>query len=232
MNLKNVKNSLALGVILGIVGVVASGVLAWFYGVTEPAIEVGRIRKTNQALAMVLPAFENDIASNAIEFDGVKFYGALSGGKLIAVAAEAAVQSGYAGEISGLVGLSDSGAVLELKGGRSAVLITGQQETPGLGVNVCNRQNVKTLAGILRGEKAEPGVLPGNAVLDSFAGKGVDSLEALRTQAQEQGVEFIACQMSMDVMGIHREELLDGVTIGGVATYMERADQANVNLFI
>ena len=62
--------------------------------------------------------------------------------------------------------------------------------------------------------------------------KGVDSLEALRTQAQEQGVEFIACQMSMDVMGIHREELLDGVTIGGVATYMERADQANVNLFI
>ena len=62
--------------------------------------------------------------------------------------------------------------------------------------------------------------------------KGVDSLEALRTQAQEQGVEFIACQMSMDVMGIHREELLDEVTIGGVATYMERADQANVNLFI
>lgn len=62
--------------------------------------------------------------------------------------------------------------------------------------------------------------------------KGVDSLETLRDQAQQQGVEFIACQMSMDVMGISREELLDGVTIGGVATYMERADQANVNLFI
>ena len=62
--------------------------------------------------------------------------------------------------------------------------------------------------------------------------KGVDSLETLRAQAQQQGVEFIACQMSMDVMGISREELLDGVTIGGVATYMERADQANVNLFI
>ena len=62
--------------------------------------------------------------------------------------------------------------------------------------------------------------------------KGVDSLESLRAQALEQGVEFIACQMSMDMMGIHREELLDEVTIGGVATYMERADQANVNLFI
>lgn len=62
--------------------------------------------------------------------------------------------------------------------------------------------------------------------------KGVDSLESLRAQALAQGVEFIACQMSMDMMGISREELLDEVTIGGVATYMERADKANVNLFI
>ena len=62
--------------------------------------------------------------------------------------------------------------------------------------------------------------------------KGIDSLEALRSQALAQGVEFIACQMSMDMMGIRREELLDDVTIGGVATYMERADKANVNLFI
>ena len=52
--------------------------------------------------------------------------------------------------------------------------------------------------------------------------KGVDSLESLRSQALAQGVEFIACQMSMDMMGIQHEELLDEVTIGGVATYMER----------
>lgn len=62
--------------------------------------------------------------------------------------------------------------------------------------------------------------------------KGVDSLETLRQQAIDNGVEFIACQMSMDVMGVKREELLDNVTIGGVASYMERAEQANVNLFI
>ena len=62
--------------------------------------------------------------------------------------------------------------------------------------------------------------------------RGVDSLESLRSQALAQGVEFIACQMSMDVMGIKREELLDEATIGGVATYMERAEAANVNLFI
>lgn len=62
--------------------------------------------------------------------------------------------------------------------------------------------------------------------------KGVDSLEQLRAQAIANGVEFIACQMSMDVMGVKREELLDNVTVGGVATYMERAEQANLNLFI
>jgi len=62
--------------------------------------------------------------------------------------------------------------------------------------------------------------------------KGIDSLESLRRQALDSGVEFIACQMSMDVMGVKREELLDEVTVGGVATYMERAERANVNLFV
>lgn len=62
--------------------------------------------------------------------------------------------------------------------------------------------------------------------------KGIDSLEELRQQAIDSGVEFIACQMSMDVMGVRREELLDNVTVGGVATYMERAEEANINLFI
>jgi len=62
--------------------------------------------------------------------------------------------------------------------------------------------------------------------------KGIASLETLRQQALDSGVEFIACQMSMDVMGVKREELMDEVTVGGVATYMERAEDANVNLFI
>ena len=62
--------------------------------------------------------------------------------------------------------------------------------------------------------------------------KNIDSLEQLRDSAIRNGVEFIACQMSMDVMGVKREELLDNVTIGGVATYMNRTDSANLNLFI
>ena len=62
--------------------------------------------------------------------------------------------------------------------------------------------------------------------------RGVESLENLRQQALDSGVEFIACQMSMDVMGIKREELIDEVSVGGVATYMERAEKSGVNLFI
>lgn len=62
--------------------------------------------------------------------------------------------------------------------------------------------------------------------------RNIDSLETLRDMALANGVEFIACQMSMDVMGVAKEELLDGVTIGGVATYMNRAENANLNLFI
>ena len=62
--------------------------------------------------------------------------------------------------------------------------------------------------------------------------KRIDSLEQMMRQAVDNGVEMIACTMSMDVMGIRREELLDNVTLGGVAAYLEQAEQANVNLFI
>ncbi|MDD2278196.1 MAG: FAD-dependent oxidoreductase [Bacteroidales bacterium] len=62
--------------------------------------------------------------------------------------------------------------------------------------------------------------------------KKIESLESLMQQAHESGVEFIACTMSMDVMGVKKEELNDYVTFGGVAAYLDRAEDANVNLFI
>ncbi|NBC04264.1 MAG: CoA-disulfide reductase [Bacteroidetes bacterium] len=62
--------------------------------------------------------------------------------------------------------------------------------------------------------------------------KGVDSLESMMQSAIDNGVEMIACQMSMDIMGIKKEELMDEVRIGGVATYMGEAEQSNVNLFV
>ena len=62
--------------------------------------------------------------------------------------------------------------------------------------------------------------------------KNVDQLETTFQNALEAGVRLIACQMSMDIMGISAEELMDGVELGGVATYMEAASQSGINLFI
>ncbi|MDO5302042.1 MAG: FAD-dependent oxidoreductase [Tissierellia bacterium] len=62
--------------------------------------------------------------------------------------------------------------------------------------------------------------------------KGVDSLEALIQQAIDAGVELTACQMTMDIMGLTQEELIDGVKIGGVATMLADNDKSNMNLFI
>lgn len=62
--------------------------------------------------------------------------------------------------------------------------------------------------------------------------KNIDSLEALIKKAMDNGVKMIACTMSMDVMGITKEELIDGVEYAGVGTYLGDAEESNVNLFI
>jgi NADPH-dependent 2,4-dienoyl-CoA reductase/sulfur reductase-like enzyme/peroxiredoxin family protein/TusA-related sulfurtransferase/rhodanese-related sulfurtransferase len=62
--------------------------------------------------------------------------------------------------------------------------------------------------------------------------KNVDSLETLIRKAQEAGVNIIACTMSMDIMGIKEEELIDNIDYAGVGTYLGEADESNVNLFI
>ncbi len=62
--------------------------------------------------------------------------------------------------------------------------------------------------------------------------KNVLSLPELIAAAKKAGVRLVACNMTMDLMGIKREELIDGVEEGGVAAYLDRAGSANVNLFI
>ncbi len=62
--------------------------------------------------------------------------------------------------------------------------------------------------------------------------KNVSSLEELISSAIDCGIEIVACQMSMDVMGIKKEELIDGVKIGGVGYYLGEAEDSNVNLFV
>jgi len=62
--------------------------------------------------------------------------------------------------------------------------------------------------------------------------KNISSLEELIQAAIDSGIEIVACQMSMDVMGLKKEELIDGVKIAGVGYYLGEAEDSNVNLFI
>lgn len=62
--------------------------------------------------------------------------------------------------------------------------------------------------------------------------KNVPSLDQMIKSAQEAGVKMVACTMSMDVMGIKEEELIDGIDLGGVAAYLGAAEGGNLNLFI
>ena len=62
--------------------------------------------------------------------------------------------------------------------------------------------------------------------------KQVASLEELAQMAREMGVKIVACQMSMDVLGIKREELWDGIEVGGVATFLAEAAKSKLTLFI
>ena len=62
--------------------------------------------------------------------------------------------------------------------------------------------------------------------------KGISSLEDLMESAKSHGVRLVACQMSMDIMGIHQEELIDGIELGGVSTFLGSGEQSDMSLFI
>jgi peroxiredoxin family protein len=62
--------------------------------------------------------------------------------------------------------------------------------------------------------------------------QGVPQPEEMAQMARELGVRIVACQMSMDVMGVHKEELIDGVEVGGVATFLGEATRSKATLFI
>jgi len=62
--------------------------------------------------------------------------------------------------------------------------------------------------------------------------KHVDALPKLIASAREQNVHLIACKMSMDLMGIHKEELLPDIAIGNVGTFIDAADRGRITLFI
>ncbi|NQT89532.1 DsrE/DsrF/DrsH-like family protein, partial [bacterium] len=87
-------------------------------------------------------------------------------------------------------------------------------------------------AGKLKLSKMNMGGLGTAMMKNVMRSKNVASLPELIDSARAAGVRLVACAMSMDVMGIRREELIDGVEEGGVAMYLSHAEAGNVNLFI
>ena len=82
------------------------------------------------------------------------------------------------------------------------------------------------------------GVLPGMTAMATFmmnkwmGDQNVPSIPELLDACLEGGVKLIGCQMTMDAMGVKREELIDGIEVGGAATFLEFASRANLTLFI
>lgn len=88
------------------------------------------------------------------------------------------------------------------------------------GLNLIHKQGVKNIAMPQGMEQMEEG----------FKKANVPSVEELASMAQEMDVTFIACQMTMDVMGIEKEHLLDGIQVGGAVTFLEFAKNADITL--
>lgn len=74
--------------------------------------------------------------------------------------------------------------------------------------------------------------LGGKMIRRVMKNKNISSLEDLIKSAMDSGVEVVACSMTMDLMGLRQEELIDGIKIGGVGYYLGEAEESNVNLFI
>ncbi len=87
---------------------------------------------------------------------------------------------------------------------------------------------IPTLVGSLPGMEAMA-----SAMMKSMCKKhGVATIAQLLDLAKESGIKLIACQMTMDLFGYKKEELVDGVEIGGAATWMDIAAEADINLFV
>lgn len=87
---------------------------------------------------------------------------------------------------------------------------------------------VPNLVAVLPGMRAAATWMMGGM----FRKHGVATPRELRELCVESGVRLIACQMTMDVMGIAREQLIDGIEVGGAAAFLHEAAQSHITLFV
>ena len=97
-------------------------------------------------------------------------------------------------------------------------------EMPMMGTHIAMPNMVGMLPGV--------GAMAGTMMKNLIKKKGVASIEDLRDMAVEAEVRLIACQMTMDLFEFSKDDMIDGIDIGGAATYIECATKADINLFI
>ena len=113
------------------------------------------------------------------------------------------------------------------------------------GLDIINRNKNKNLRVPSLANPAMPvpvpniiGVLPGMTAMATMMMKSwmakvnVPSIEDLLSIAVESGVKLIGCQMTMDVMGVKKEDLIEGVEVCGAAAFLEYAVDADITLFV
>ncbi len=113
------------------------------------------------------------------------------------------------------------------------------------GLDIINKHKYNSLKVPPLGNPAMPvpmpnilGALPGMTAMATMMMKSwmskanVATIPKLLDMAREGGVRMIGCQMTMDVMGVKKEDLIDGIEIGGAATFLDFAVDANISLFV
>lgn len=156
-----------LGLFLAMIGAISAGLLAVVAAMTKKPIEKAQLKKTNAAIEVVLPPFDNVPSKDSLTVKAkngtdVKFYVAKKGGKIVGIAGEGYSMKGFAGKVVVMVGMDPAGKI-------RTVIVTKQNETPGLGTVVTDRKREKTISDLFKSGAKKTG-LPPNRILDGFAG--------------------------------------------------------------
>ena len=188
------------------------------------------------------PGFTKDIASWCRRTGNTLISSGKKGRSYVAlirkgIAAETPGNAGVSGDAAPAVAApaGASVAVRDLPQGKTIIVFDGELDKVLASFVIANgalamgRPVTMFFLGLSRMNMAGMGTKMMRAIMKD---KNIDSLEEMMKKAMENGVKIIACSMSMDVMGIKKEELIDGVEIGGVGTYLADAEESNVNLFI
>lgn len=164
MELNKTENTFVLGIFLALTGLIAALLLAFCAKQTAEPIAAAAAIEANKSLVSVMPSFKTkktavfkDITYTAV-FD--------ENNKLAGIAGESS-EKGYGGAIKTLVGMNPDGTV-------RTVIVLENNETPGLGSNVCVRKETKTLKSLFCGGKKSENSLPPNKILDYYSNKKLD----------------------------------------------------------